>query len=141
MIAIEQTIDITVDRLLHLDVALPETVPSGRTSVVLVFPSDKEPPRPPLLKPSPSLEELEAEAGRKAAERLAEWEKTGIDPFARVADPSPSLEELKAQAAAKYAEMLRTGVDPLAKYAGCLKGVYPEDAVQYQRELRDEWPD
>ncbi|MDR1468001.1 MAG: hypothetical protein LBT00_01765 [Spirochaetaceae bacterium] len=59
--------------------------------------------------PFPSIEELKAEARQKTAERLAEWEKTGVD--------------------------------PLAKYAGCLKGVYPEDAVQYQRELRDEWPD
>jgi hypothetical protein len=105
MIAIEQTVDIAADRRLHLDMMLPETVPSGRTSVVLVFPSDKEAPRP------------------------------------YIPEPFPSIEELKAKAAAKYAEMLETGIDPLQKYAGCLKGVYPEDAVAYQRELRDEWPD
>jgi hypothetical protein len=105
MITIQQTVDITADRRLHLDMALPETVPSGRTNVVLVFPAGKEPPLPYTPK------------------------------------PFPSIEELKAEADAKYAEMLRTGVDPLAKFAGCLKGVYPEDAVKYQRELRDEWPD
>jgi hypothetical protein len=109
MIAIEQTIDIAADRRLHLDMTLPETVPSGRTSVVLVFPSDKEPSSPYKPEPVPTIEELKEEARRKGAKRLAEWEKTGVD--------------------------------PLARFAGCLKGVYPEDGVQYQRELRDEWPD
>jgi hypothetical protein len=56
-------------------------------------------------------------------------------------EPSPSIEELMAEAAAKHAEMLRTGVDPLQKYCGCLKDAFPEDGLVYQRRLRDEWPD
>jgi hypothetical protein len=56
-------------------------------------------------------------------------------------EPFPSIEELKAEAAAKHAEMLKTGVDPLARFAGCLKDVFTEDGVEYQRRMRDEWPD
>jgi hypothetical protein len=58
-----------------------------------------------------------------------------------MAEPFPSIEELKEEASAKYAEMLKTGVDPLARFAGCLKDVFTEDGVEYQRRLRDEWPD
>jgi hypothetical protein len=57
------------------------------------------------------------------------------------AKPFPAIEELKAEAAAKHAEMLRTGVDPLARFAGRLKDVFPEDGLEYQRRIRDEWPD
>jgi hypothetical protein len=105
MIAIEKTIEIAADRRLRLDMTLPETVPSGRASVVLVFPSDKEPPRP------------------------------------YTPEPVPTIEELKAKAAAQYAEMLETGVDPLARFYGCLKDAFPEGGVEYQRRMRDEWPD
>jgi hypothetical protein len=56
-------------------------------------------------------------------------------------EPSPSIEELKAEAAAKYAEILKTGVDPLQKYCGCLKDFFTEDGLEYQQEMRDEWPD
>jgi hypothetical protein len=105
MIAIEQTVDIAADRQLHLDMTLPETMPSGRTSVVLVFPSDKEP------------------SSSYTPERV------------------PTIEELKAKAAAQYAEMLKTGVDPLARFYGCLKDAFPEGGVEYQRRMRDEWPD
>jgi hypothetical protein len=106
MIAIEQTIDIAADRRLHLDMTLPETVPSGRTSVVLLFLSDNKSPRLYTPEPFPSIEELKAEADRKAAERFA--------------DPSG---------------------DSLQKYCGCLKDVFSEDGVEYQRKIRDEWPD
>jgi hypothetical protein len=37
--------------------------------------------------------------------------------------------------------MEKTGVDPLARFAGCLKDVFPEDGLEYQRKMRDEWPD
>ena len=52
----------------------------------------------------------------------------------------PGIEVLKAEAAAKHAEMLKTGIDPLERFAGCLKDVFTEDGVEYQRRLRDEWP-
>jgi hypothetical protein len=56
-------------------------------------------------------------------------------------EPFPTIEELKAEAAARFAEMERTGVDPLARFAGRLKDVFPEDGLAYQRMMRDEWPD
>jgi hypothetical protein len=58
-----------------------------------------------------------------------------------LAEPFPTIEELKAEAAARFAEMERTGVDPLAKFAGRFKDVFPEDGLEYQRMMRDEWPD
>jgi hypothetical protein len=60
-------------------------------------------------------------------------------------DPFPAIEELMAEARRKaderFAEMERTGVDPLQKYCGILKDVFPEDGLEYQRMMRDEWPD
>jgi hypothetical protein len=69
---------------------------------------------------------------------LAAAEET---PRAVTAEPFPSIEELKEEAAAKHAEMLKTGIDPLARFAGCLKDVFTEDGLEYQRRMRDEWPD
>jgi hypothetical protein len=56
-------------------------------------------------------------------------------------DPFPPIETLMAEATARFAEMERTGIDPLAQFAGCLKDVFPEDGLEYQRRMRDEWPD
>ena len=112
MITIEQTITIPADRRLHLDVALSQSVPSGRTSIVLVIPTAKH------------------------AERAEE-----DAPLVYAPELEPTIEELMADAAAKHAEMLRTGIDPLARFAGCLKDAFPKDGLEYQRRLRDEWPD
>ncbi|MDR1148114.1 MAG: hypothetical protein LBK66_05730 [Spirochaetaceae bacterium] len=66
-------------------------------------------------------------------------------PCRYVPEPFPTLEELMAEAgrkaAERRAEMERTGIDPLARFAGCLKDVFTEDGVEYQRKMRDEWPD
>jgi hypothetical protein len=113
MITIEKTVDISADRRFHLDFTLPQTVPSGKTSVVLMFPAE-----PPASGEEASfsdelehliIEELKADGRRKAEERLAEME--------------------------------RTGVDPLQKYCGALKDIFPEDGLDYQRKMRDEWLD
>jgi predicted nucleic acid-binding protein len=81
MVTIEQTVDVPADRRLHLDLLLPQTVPSGRTNVVLVFPTpaveNKEVPRPYRTKPIPTIEELKAEAAAKYAKMC----ETGIDPW------------------------------------------------------------
>jgi hypothetical protein len=112
MITIEKTVDISADRRLHLDLTLPKTVPSGKTSVVLVFSA--------------------AETSDPAVQET---------PLPYTPEPFPTIEELKAEAAARFAEMERTGVDPLARFAGRLKDVFPEDGLEYQRMMRDEWPD
>jgi hypothetical protein len=126
MITIEQTLDIPDDRRIHLD--LPQSVPSGRADMVLV------------LSPAASAAASVAEPAAKAVERAAKEAPRAYTP-----EPFPSLEALKEEArqktAARHAEMLRTGVDPLARFAGCLKDVFTEDGVEYQRRMRDEWPD
>jgi hypothetical protein len=55
------------------------------------------------------IEQLKADARRKTEERLAEWEKTGVD--------------------------------PLQKFCGALKDIFHEGGLEYQRRMRDEWPD
>jgi hypothetical protein len=55
------------------------------------------------------IEQLKADARRKTEERLAEWEKTGVD--------------------------------PLTRFSGCFKDIFPEGGLKYQRRMRDEWPD
>jgi hypothetical protein len=116
MTTIEKTVDISADRRLQLDLTLPKTVPSGKTNIVLVFSSTetfgfdvRESPPPYMTEPFPAIGELMVEAERKAVERFAEMEKTGVD--------------------------------PLQKYCGILKDVFPEDGLEYQRRMRDEWPD
>jgi hypothetical protein len=112
MITIKKTVDISADRRLHLDLTLPKTVPSGKISVVLVFPAVE----------TSALEVRETQP-----------------PY--MPEPFPTIEELKAEAATRFAEIEKTGVDPLAQFAGCLKDVFPEDGIEYQRRMRDEWPD
>jgi hypothetical protein len=61
------------------------------------------------------------------------------------AEPFSTIEELKAEASRKAAERMaeieKTGVDPLARFAGSLKDIFPEDGLEYQRKMRDEWSD
>ena len=113
MITIEQTITIPADRRLHLDMTLPQSVPSGRTSIVLIIPTSEpaesaEEEAPLVYKPAPepTIEELMEDARQKTEARLA--------------DPSG---------------------DSLQKYCGCLEDAFPEDGLVYQRRMRDEWPD
>ncbi|MDR1317366.1 MAG: hypothetical protein LBK13_10895 [Spirochaetales bacterium] len=113
MITIQKTVDIPSDRRLHLDLELPEIVPSGRTSVVLVFPVPESPAAQTTVSThdpqrSFSLEELKKEARQKTAQRLA----------------NPEMDSMK-------------------KYAGCLKGskVFDGDSVAIQKAMRDEWPE
>jgi hypothetical protein len=72
MIAIEQTVDIPMNRHLRLDIDLPESVPDGRTNVVLLFSFPEK-----AVALSPLLEYVKREAAQKAAERRA----SGRDPF------------------------------------------------------------
>ena len=57
--------------------------------------------------------------------------------------PFPTIEELKAEAHAKYLKRIETGVDSWDKFRGCLRNstVFEEGGVEYQRRMRDEWPD
>ena len=57
--------------------------------------------------------------------------------------PFPTIEELKAEAHAKYLKRIETGVDSWDKFRGCLRNstVFEEGGVEYQRRMRNEWPD
>jgi hypothetical protein len=79
MITIQRTVEIPADRRLVLD--LPPNVPDGPVNMLLVF-SREEPAEKPaapeddalrrvLSRKFPTIDELKAEAARKAAERQA----------------------------------------------------------------------
>jgi len=99
-----QTIDIPASRKITL--TLPETVPTGKMNIRVLFqkPGKKAPKPAYTPQPFPTLEELKEEAHRKTLEREA------------------------------------SGRDPWTEIYGCMPDAFG-DAVQYQRELRDEWPD
>jgi hypothetical protein len=109
---IQQTIDIPLDRKIHLDLTLPESVPFGKSELVLEFKSaEPEKPRwtpePPLPRVH-TLEEAIAQAEAQAARRRA--------------DPSIPL---------------FNGMWGCLKDSKAFDG----DPVAIQREMRDEWPD
>ena len=121
MITIQQTVDIPASRRLTLEI--PSEVPEGRTSVVLVLSEAKEKPGTPAknqerepqdahtFAPFPTLKELKAEAERKTAEQQAYFKATGKDPLVELRDSMHGM-----------------------PFAGI-------DGVEYQRKMRDEWPD
>jgi hypothetical protein len=112
MITIKKTVAISKDERLYLDSTFPKTGPSGETNGDWDF----------------------------SAAEISEFEVRETPP-PYIRNSFSPIEELKAEAAARFAEMERTGVDPLAQFAGCLKDVFPEDGLEYQRRMRDEWPD
>jgi hypothetical protein len=120
MITIERTVEIPADRRLVLD--LPPNAPSGRVNIVLVVSREEtstEIPAAPdddalrrvLSHKFPTIEELKAEAARKAAEQQAYFEATGRNWF----------EDMRASFKTTPFEGI--------------------DGVEYQRSMRDEWPD
>jgi hypothetical protein len=102
MVTIQQTIDIPADRSVHFDIRLPETVPTGMASIVLVFPGSKKPEasRPYEPKPFPSIEELKAEAAAKYAKML----ETGVDPMAKFAG---TMKDVFAEDGVTYQQRMR----------------------------------
>jgi hypothetical protein len=121
MITLQKTVDIPSNRRLTLD--LPQTVPSGRVNVRLVFDA-----------PESASEEPVHDAGDDALARL-------------LSHKFPTIEELKEEAARKaekrQAVIKATGKDPIMELRDSFKhspfaGV---DGVAYQREMRDEWPE
>jgi hypothetical protein len=116
---VEQTVEVPPSREIRM--TAPKAVPTGSVRVIFVF---EEPEHAAKVKTKRAKQPSRAE--QIAARVLAE--------------PFPTIEELKAEADRKYAERFKDGTDALQKYCGCLKGVYG-DGVEYQRKMRDEWPD
>jgi hypothetical protein len=116
MMTITQTIDIPASRKITLTV--PETVPTGRVSLRVLF----------------QIPEQRAAKPRRPAR------KNAAPKLAYTPQPFPTLEELKEEAHRKTLEREASGRDPWAEVYGSMPDAFG-DAVQYQRELRDEWPD
>jgi hypothetical protein len=125
MITIQQTVDIPANRRLIVDI--PLDVPTGKTSVVLIFSQVER------------SEAADMDTINRNAERL------NSETLDVLSHTFPTIEEIKAEAARKGAKraaaIKATGIDPLQKYCGCLKDVFDEDGVVIQRRMRDEWPE
>jgi hypothetical protein len=112
MMTIQQTVDIPADRCLHLE--LPKTVPTGNTEVHITF----------LTVPAKV--------------------KSMAETLERLLQPLPSLEEFKREAAEKTAKRIACGREPFEEARKLLNGrrlLDGLDGVEYQRRMRDEWPD
>ena len=76
MITIQETVDISADRRIHLDIKAPDTIPSGRTRVLLSFPVAEAPPsaasaREPWIPLISWLRKRREERFRRAVMRVA----------------------------------------------------------------------
>jgi hypothetical protein len=89
----------------------PDTVPAGRVEILIVF-------------QTPEKQETNAVPARPCY----------------TPQPFPTLEELKAEAERKYQERKASGRDSWVELYGSMPNAFG-DPVQYQRELRNEWPD
>jgi hypothetical protein len=109
---IQQTIDIPADRRIHLDLTLPETVPSGKSELRLVF--------------------------TPVQGKAAELEASTIPIPIKRQHNNPPLDHREASIALAWGA--RTN-DSSRKYAGCLKGkgIFTGDPVEIQRKMRNEW--
>jgi hypothetical protein len=76
---IRKTVDIPADRRLYLE--LPQDTPTGAAEVIVFVPVNAE-PESAVSAPFPTMEELDADARRKTAERKA----TGKDPALEIRD-------------------------------------------------------
>jgi hypothetical protein len=124
-----------------------------------------------LLRDSPkTIEEAIAEARRKTVERLENPAMDSMKKYAgclkdssafegdpveiqrrmrdetleRLLQPPPSLEEFKREAAEKTANRIACGREPFEEARKLLNGrrlFDGVDGVEYQRRLRDEWPE
>jgi hypothetical protein len=135
LMTIQRTIDIPADRKVHFDVVLPRTVPSGSTKVTLTFPS---PDPQKTIKPPLPVEPAEAVLPAEESARTADDEALAAY-YAALPKTMPTIEELKAEGARKYAERFKYGYDAMQKYCGCLKDIFPENGVVYQRQWHAEW--
>jgi hypothetical protein len=76
MITIQRTVDIPADRQIHLDIKAPDTVPSGRTQVLLSFPAGEmgeaaSPLREPWIPVISWLRKRREERFRRAVMKVA----------------------------------------------------------------------
>jgi hypothetical protein len=96
MITIQRTVDIPADRRLSLDFTVPETIPAGKARVTVLLDNaatqDTDPLARLLSQPSPTIEEIKAEAARKTKERLADPSRDSLNRYAGCLADSPAFE-------------------------------------------------
>jgi hypothetical protein len=124
MMTIQQTVDIPADRKLHLDLELPETVPTGHTEVQITF-------SPAPAKVGPKLGMLTTEQLKTllgSGEISQSYNK-------EILERREAIIDLAWQYGKPHQE------HSLFKHAGCLKdsGVFDGDAMEIQKEMRREW--
>ncbi|MDR2588967.1 MAG: hypothetical protein LBC67_06015 [Spirochaetales bacterium] len=73
----EQTVIIPKNHRLHLDLELPQAMPSGEASITITAAGTEPAREPVVLPPLPSREELLEKAGKQ----YLDWKKSGIDPL------------------------------------------------------------
>jgi len=114
---IRQTVDIPAGHRLRLDLELPEMTRYGTAEVTILI---KKPIQP------------------------AAKTTSGNDVIEALLKPFPPLEEFKREAAEKTAKRIARGREPFEEARELLHGRQlfdGIDGVEYQRKLRDEWPD
>jgi hypothetical protein len=104
---IEQTVEVPESREVNFRVFLPETMPSGKTKVILIFP----------VKENSPLEEY----------------------YNSLPDDDGDIETAIAEGKRKQKDRFVNGADSLQQFCGCLKDIFPEDGVIYQRRWHEEW--
>jgi hypothetical protein len=110
-LTIQQTIDIPASREVNIHLVVPETVPCGKTDVILGFPEVQKAVDQKTFSDMPTIAELKREAAEKA-------ERRRTDPVYR-AEVTKILRELQE--------------------GGPIFG--GRDGMDVQREMRSEWGD
>jgi hypothetical protein len=156
IITIQRTVDIPADRRIHLDIKAPDTIPKGRTQVLLSFPAveaaeSAAPAREPWIPLVSWLRKRREERFRRAVMRVAGCLANSP---AFEGDPVEVIRKMRDEWAALYPLDRREAINAIAwnhgkkndssrVYAGCLKGknIFKGDPVAIQRKMRDEWQD
>jgi hypothetical protein len=111
MTTIQQTLEIPINRRLHLDLDLPDEIVPGMAEVMLVFAQSEYP------KASTETQKI-----------------SNLRSYLQANTPR-TLEEAKKEAAAKAADPNRK---PFSRHCGTLKGSFG-DGLAYQQAMRNEW--
>jgi hypothetical protein len=122
---LRQTIDIPANREVTIHLVAPETVPCGKTDIILEFPQEREADQGAVA--AQSTPDVFDEAARLLGY------KDDLD-YLRANSPK-TIEEAEAEAERKFKTR-----KSIYEHYGCLKGEdFYGDGMEYQRKMRDEW--
>jgi hypothetical protein len=136
VMTVEQTVEIGADRRISLDLTVPETVPGGKTQVVVLF-------IPQTAATGTGKSEGEPQAGFGLGTVPAEQLKKLLADSAQPSDKSYNvpLDLREAQIAISFNSGKSHKDKSFIKHAGCLKNshLFQGDSVAIQKEMRSEW--